>query len=474
MIKSNNIDIICVDSRLIQLTSDVSYKMGKSNSKKQRSRRYRVKCKRDRGLGSCKSRLRAKNKNLTKILTENLRDEKDQTPPTGYVVKYTATTWNCKFYSYIAIVIVCSIATVATVHAWYPSLDPCTYVLYCLNKIRRLSSSLETIHMNAPSAIINYNCSCSVDCTISLYIYYRQNCQPATCTKATAAALTTNCSRQNLRSRLPLRIRKLQWSTLQKSIGDNPLLLGKGVFGKCFFGSIGPLRVCIKIFRLNHRYKKYFCNEACMLSKLCHENLPWLFAVCQDERHSILVMSHHAFRGEKQSVTVHAALEKQEAITFSSYLTVNCWKNILFGMTSALVYLFNNKILHNDITADNVVIEYLAPDFISCRSVIVDFGKACLLSDASLYNLTPEEQSTYKNDHPQIAPEVRNGLSRQSYKSDIYSFGRVLKKINSAVLKIPVLFSLSEQCIDHSPQERPTSEELHIFFSNLFSTHDNE
>jgi len=207
-----------------------------------------------------------------------------------------------------------------------------------------------------------------------------------------------------------------------------------------------------------------------MLSKLCHENLLWLFAICHNERHSILVMSHHAFRSEKQSITVYAALDKQGG--FTSHLTVKCWKDILLGMISALVYLFNNKILHNDIKTDNVVIECLAPDFISCRSVIVDFGKACFLSAALLYKLTPEEQSKYKNDHPQIAPELCNGLARQSHKSDIYSFGRVRKKINSKVLKIPVLFNLSKQCTDHSPQERPTCEELHIFFLNLFSTCD--
>jgi len=126
----------------------------------------------------------------------------------------------------------------------------------------------------------------------------------------------------------------------------------------------------------------------------------------------------------------------------------------------------------NDIKADNAVIEYLPPDFSSCRPVIVDFGKACLVSRAILYELTPEQQKQYKLEHPQIAPEIRNGLAKQSYKSDIYSFGRVLKKINSTVLKIPVLFELSQQCIEHVPQGRPTCNELHKFFSNLFSTRD--
>ena len=47
---------------------------------------------------------------------------------------------------------------------------------------------------------------------------------------------------------------------------------------------------------------------------------------------------------------------------------------------------FNNKILRSETKTDNVAIEYLAPDFISCRSVIVDFGKVCLLPAAFFYN----------------------------------------------------------------------------------------
>ena len=248
-------------------------------------------------------------------------------------------------------------------------------------------------------------------------------------------------------------------------------MLGKGVFGKCFFGFIGPLKACIKVFCPNAKYKECFFSEAWILSKLAHENLPWLFAVCHDEKNSILIMSHHAFRGKKESVTIHSALQEPCATTSPS---VKCWKNILLGMTSALVYLLKSKILHNDIKADNVVIEYLPPDFNSCRSVIVDFGKACLVSCAISYELTPEQQKKYKEEHPQIAPEIRNGLAKQSYNSDVYSFGRVLKKINSFVLKIPVLFELSQQCIERTPQRRPTCEELHKFFSNLFSTRDIE
>ena len=114
------------------------------------------------------------------------------------------------------------------------------------------------------------------------------------------------------------------------------------------------------------------------------------------------------------------------------------------------------------------MIEYLPPDYKSCRSVLIDFGKACFISEAMLYKLSIEQKENYKKCHPQIAPEVRNGLEKQSFCSDIYSFGRVLQQINAEILKIPVLFNLTEECLDYCSQKRPTAKGLHKFLTNLF------
>jgi len=242
-------------------------------------------------------------------------------------------------------------------------------------------------------------------------------------------------------------------------------LLGQGVFGKCYIASVGPLRTCAKIFKLDQ--DKYFCKEARMLLQLCHENLPWIIAACNDSSMKAIIMSYHSFCGMHGSLTVHTALKK-DVNPSSGMLTRKCWNNILLGMTSALVYLKNNNILHNDIKSDNILVEFSPPDENTCRSILIDFGKACFVSEAVLYNLSSEQKDKYKKCHPQIAPEVRNGISRQSFCSDIYSFARVLQQINLSKLNIPVISSLSEQCLTHCYQERPTCEDLHIFFTNLF------
>lgn len=53
----------------------------------------------------------------------------------------------------------------------------------------------------------------------------------------------------------------------------------------------------------------------------------------------------------------------------------------------------------------------------------------------------------YKRCHPQIAPEVWNGLEKQSYSSNMYSFRHILRQINSEILKIPMLYNMAEECL---------------------------
>ena len=103
------------------------------------------------------------------------------------------------------------------------------------------------------------------------------------------------------------------------------------------------------------------------------------------------------------------------------------------------------------------------------RSLLVDFNKACHSDEGQMYKLSHKEKEKYAKHHPQIAPEVRCGIKRQSFASDMYSFGRVLHKINSKVLKIPCLDSMSAMCLSVKSSERPSANELSTFLASLFA-----
>lgn len=82
------------------------------------------------------------------------------------------------------------------------------------------------------------------------------------------------------------------------------------------------------------------------------------------------------------------------------------------------------------------------------KGILIDFGKACLVSNAKQYKLSNPVKLKYIRHHPQIAPDLRDGKCKQSVQSDIYSFGRILSIVNEACLHLPVLTSLSIMCTE--------------------------
>ena len=184
-------------------------------------------------------------------------------------------------------------------------------------------------------------------------------------------------------------------------------------------------------------------------------------------KHVALANSFHTFRGENESLTVY----RSKALLYQTayIVTVQNWKQVITGMSAALNYLSSKNVLHNDIKCDNILIE-LPGDSAEARAILIDFNKACITSEGTRYKLSREAQQKYARNHPQIAPEVRKGHNNQSFASDVYSTGRVIHKINTAVLQIPGIQSLSELCLSEDLKMRPTASELLSSVSFLFST----
>ena len=86
-------------------------------------------------------------------------------------------------------------------------------------------------------------------------------------------------------------------------------------------------------------------------------------------------------------------------------------------------YLHNDKILHNDIKLDNVIV---TKDNVQFDAILIHFGKACSFANAKRKELSEGLKAEYREKHGHIAPEIIEGKSKQSPASDVYALGRVV------------------------------------------------
>ena len=87
------------------------------------------------------------------------------------------------------------------------------------------------------------------------------------------------------------------------------------------------------------------------------------------------------------------------------------WKIIILRMISALKYLHDHDILHNDIKSDNIVIDDRSSAY---QCVVIDFGKSCFAADGRSYTQRRNDvvihRSTHKL-HPIFGRVIASNLS---------------------------------------------------------------
>lgn len=212
-----------------------------------------------------------------------------------------------------------------------------------------------------------------------------------------------------------------------------------GTFGKCVKARISHLHVCAKVFRTGAKYEWSFPVETFLLSRCCHENLPWVYGIVLEPK--IILTSLHTYND--RSVTMHSALHNSALPD----LELHTWKRLLYDLLSAVHHLHEKKILHNDIKANNFLVE---KSISGVRGMLIDLGKGCLIKDGKRYYITDDSK---RRDHikryPHIAPDLVNGHCIQSTSSDVYSVGRIITQVNEK-LHIPALKSLGAQCNEYN------------------------
>ena len=117
--------------------------------------------------------------------------------------------------------------------------------------------------------------------------------------------------------------------------------------------------------------ERYICYcTVAMLIYHCYN-----YGVCKN----MILMTFHGLNNDT-SLSLHAAVRTRKHVSLSiPDFSTQQWKNLLCGVISAVKYLHEHQILHNDIKGDNIVIDNQDSEV---RSVLVDLGKACYVHEA--------------------------------------------------------------------------------------------
>ncbi|XP_068735448.1 uncharacterized protein [Montipora capricornis] len=230
-------------------------------------------------------------------------------------------------------------------------------------------------------------------------------------------------------TKLVVKERKLELKELNPEHIDylNQESIGSGSYGQCYHARYRGIDVVVKKMIYSDtaedklRAKRDLMHEAEVITALGdHERLPMILGVVTTQEPLCLVTQFHGINGT--SGTLHHA-------AISNIITSPECCDIFVDICSALKYVHSRGFLHNDVKANNVVLERRA-DCDRCTPILIDFGK----SRKASVNF-PQDSANRKrfraHEHGKsyLAPEVLK-YRQYSTSSDVYSFGRMLKSVS--------------------------------------------
>ena len=253
---------------------------------------------------------------------------------------------------------------------------------------------------------------------------------------------------------------------------DVELYVGRGSFGIVKFQAYRSLPLAVKEI-LPHTCAYSVRFEANIL--LTHPYLPLLFGICTTEEPYIMVMQYHSVDG--RCTTLQKEIIQKKVIPCGSYQT---WIVLCGELAEAFRYLHDDAgVLQNDLKSDNVLTnsftQQASHSIFNFHIVVVDFGKAPEKDKGRRYELTFQEIEQYRVRFPHLAPEVIDGSSKQTIRSDMYALGRLFRGI---LADKTLLQGISEEylerfkqiaatCTCTSPLNRPCARQVYATFERM-------
>ena len=164
--------------------------------------------------------------------------------------------------------------------------------------------------------------------------------------------------------------------------------------------------------------RKNLLHEAGVITALGdHASLPMIFGVITKSWPMCLVTQFHFVK--EQSITLHQA-------ACTNMITPADSIAIFLEISSTLRYIHSKGYIHNDIKANNVVLERKSGSE-KIHPILIDFRESTKLG---LLQGTRKQNATEGRGKSYLAPEVKNERL-YSIASDIYCLGRMLKVVSS-------------------------------------------
>ena len=240
--------------------------------------------------------------------------------------------------------------------------------------------------------------------------------------------------------------------------------VGSGSYGQCYRARYRGIEVIVKKMSHDHtaegkeRARRNLVHEAKVVSALGdHARLPMLVGVITHGETLCMVSQFHGVGNE--SLTLHQAAKV-------NFLTPENSTEIFQELCSTLKHVHSRGYLHNDIKANNVVLEKSPTTSEKSYSpVLIDFGKSTKAAASSMMSLTSGRKRIAPGHSLKsyLAPEV---IKERLYSatSDEYSLGKMLKAVSKMVEFYPRVRSLVKEATAETPSLRPS---LDIFMVRL-------